>query len=116
MVNEPHGRRSKLHPFGWLKYGNKPCDLRKLNRCQAKAKSKGARCGNPAMKNNRVCWIHGGKSTGPRTLEGLERSRKAPWKHGYYSAESVAIRRHIGKVLRESKERIREINKELGST
>ncbi|WP_394893820.1 hypothetical protein ACG873_21575 [Mesorhizobium sp. AaZ16] len=32
--------------------------------------------------------MHGGKSTGPRTAEGLERSRKANWRHGYYAAEA----------------------------
>jgi hypothetical protein len=31
--------------------------------------------------------MHGGKSTGPRTPEGLERSRKARWIHGWYSRE-----------------------------
>ena len=33
------------------------------------------------MPNGR-CKFHGGKSTGPRTQEGLERSRRANWKHG----------------------------------
>jgi hypothetical protein len=31
------------------------------------------------MPNGR-CKDHGGKSTGPRTPEGLERSRRANWK------------------------------------
>jgi len=39
------------------------------------------------MKNGR-CRLHGGKSTGPRTPEGLERSRRARWKHGRYSREA----------------------------
>ena len=38
------------------------------------------------MANGR-CRMHGGPSTGPRTVEGLERSRRSNWKHGYYSAE-----------------------------
>jgi len=50
--------------------------------------------------------MHGGKSTGPRTPEGLERSRKANWKHGYYSAESIAMRRYITWLLRESRDLI----------
>jgi len=37
--------------------------------------------------SNGRCRVHGGKSTGPRTPEGLERSRRANWKHGYYSRE-----------------------------
>jgi hypothetical protein len=43
------------------------------------------------MPNGR-CRLHGGKSTGPRTPEGLERSRRANWKHGYYSRERKAER------------------------
>jgi hypothetical protein len=43
------------------------------------------------MANGR-CRFHGGKSTGPRTPEGLERSRKAGWKHGHYSAAAIAER------------------------
>jgi hypothetical protein len=31
------------------------------------------------MPNGR-CKVHGGKSTGPRTPEGLERSRRANWR------------------------------------
>jgi hypothetical protein len=38
------------------------------------------------MKNGR-CRMHGGASTGPRTAEGLERSRRARWIHGAYSRE-----------------------------
>ena len=38
------------------------------------------------MKNGR-CRVHGGLSTGPRTPEGLARSRRANWKHGAYSRE-----------------------------
>jgi hypothetical protein len=39
--------------------------------------------------------MHGGLSTGPRTPEGLERSRKARWMHGRYCAEARAKRREI---------------------
>ena len=44
------------------------------------------------MPNGR-CRMHGGMSTGPRTLEGLARSRRANWKHGRYSSEAKAERR-----------------------
>ena len=43
------------------------------------------------MPNGR-CRLHGGKSTGPRTPEGLENSRRANRKHGHYSAEAKAER------------------------
>jgi hypothetical protein len=39
------------------------------------------------MANGR-CRMHGGKSTGPRTPEGLERSRRANQKHGHYTLEA----------------------------
>ena len=61
-------------------------------RCGARRKSDGGSCLQPAMPNGR-CRMHGGKSTGPRTAEGLARSRAANWKHGHYSAEAIAERR-----------------------
>ena len=51
------------------------------------------------MKNGR-CRVHGGKSTGPRTPEGLARSRRANWKHGRYSAEAEAERKAARAALR----------------
>ena len=51
------------------------------------------------MPNGR-CRFHGGPSTGPRTPEGLERSRKARWKHGRYSAKSIEDRRELRALLR----------------
>jgi hypothetical protein len=64
---------------------------RAARRCGARRRADGCPCTQPAMANGR-CRFHGGKSTGPRTSEGLERSRKANWKHGYYSAEAKAAR------------------------
>src|SRR3954465_7630171 len=60
-------------------------------RCAARRTFDGGSCQQPAMANGR-CRMHGGKSTGPRTAEGLERCRKARWKHGYYSAADKAAR------------------------
>jgi hypothetical protein len=34
-----------------------------------------------------------GKGHGPQTPEGLERCRRSSWKHGYYSADTKAVRR-----------------------
>jgi len=71
--------------------------LRKANaapRCGARSKRTGKPCRAAAMPNGR-CKVHGGKSTGPRTLEGLERSRRANRKHGYYSREAKAERSRV---------------------
>jgi hypothetical protein len=63
-------------------------------RCGARSKRTGKPCRTAAMPNGR-CKVHGGKSTGPRTPEGLERSRRANWKHGYYSREAKAERSRV---------------------
>jgi hypothetical protein len=57
------------------------------------------------MANGR-CDMHGGKSTGPRTPEGLARSRRAGWKHGFYSAAAKATRREARARLRALRELI----------
>jgi hypothetical protein len=62
-------------------------------RCGAKTRHK-TRCLNPGMRNGR-CRLHGGLSTGPRTPEGLERSRKARWVHGERSEEALLRGRHL---------------------
>ena len=100
MPNEPHEHRR-----GWLKHGNPPGDFTKAARCGAKTR-RGTACQCPGMKNGR-CRMHGGLSTGPRTAAGLERSRRARWKHGAYSRETRAL-------LAESRRRRRELWALLG--
>src|SRR4029077_9803021 len=63
-------------------------------RCGARSKRTGKPCRGAAMPNGR-CKVHGGKSTGPRTPEGLERSRRANWKHGHFSREAKAERSRV---------------------
>ena len=63
-------------------------------RCGARSKRTGKPCRGAAMPNGR-CKLHGGKSTGPRTMEGLERSRRANWKHGHFSREAKAERSRL---------------------
>ncbi|HME23426.1 MAG TPA: HGGxSTG domain-containing protein [Acetobacteraceae bacterium] len=62
-------------------------------RCGARTR-RGDPCRSAAMPNGR-CRMHGGKSTGPRTAEGLERMRRAKTKHGSYSAETIQLMRAI---------------------
>jgi hypothetical protein len=81
MTDAPHAHAWRAH-----------LDLaHRAPRCGAKRRD-GDSCASPAMPNGR-CRMHGGKSTGPRTPEGLQRSRKSGWKHGYYSAEAKRVRR-----------------------
>ncbi len=76
---------------GRLRNGNPPGDLRLALRCGARTRV-GLACGQPAMKNTR-CRLHGGRSTGPRTVDGLARSRRARWVHGGRGRAYVEMRR-----------------------
>ncbi|MBY0451292.1 MAG: hypothetical protein K2X01_11775 [Cyanobacteria bacterium] len=53
------------------------------------------------------CRFHGGKSTGPKTAEGLGRSQKANWQHGHYYRETKeklkAMRQAMATVLNPKK-------------
>ena len=60
------------------------------------------------MKNGR-CRLHGGKSTGPKTPEGIERIKQAHLKHGEYTKETIASRKEFNALLRKLKETIHEI-------
>src|SRR5215831_9930359 len=83
---------------GWLRNGNVPGDLSNARPCGARTRL-GSACRAPAMSNGR-CRMHGGASTGPRTREGLARSRRARWKHGFYSAEAKVQRRLTRDLLK----------------
>ncbi|WP_308445699.1 HGGxSTG domain-containing protein [Methylobacterium organophilum] len=71
-------------------------------RCCARTR-KGFSCEGPAMANGR-CRMHGGASTGPRTAEGLARSKRSTWKHGRHSARYVALKRLIKRATRDLEE------------
>jgi len=75
-------------------------------RCGALTRAKGACC-QPAMPNGR-CRLHGGKSTGPRTDEGIERIRAARTIHGAYGAEAMELRDMI-RVLKARTRRLSEM-------
>jgi hypothetical protein len=79
------------HGTGVLRNGNPPGDLRLAPRCGARTRA-GCGCRQPAMANGR-CRLHGGRSTGPRTVEGRERCRRARQTHGLRGAPFIALRR-----------------------
>lgn len=106
MTNRPHAKR-----LGQLKNGNPSGDFRTAIRCGAKTR-RGTACLGPAMKNGR-CRMHGGLSTGPRTAAGLERSRRANWKHGAYSRETREAQQ-LARLNRRRFEQLIEQGKTLG--
>jgi ribosomal protein L32 len=75
-------------------------------RCGARTRS-GRSCQGPAMSNSR-CRMHGGKSTGPRTAEGLARIRAARTTHGMRTAEMEQMRKLV-RQLRAGAKRLVEM-------
>jgi hypothetical protein len=86
--------------LGRLKNGGVPCDITKLPRCQAKAKSTGQRCRQIAMKGKRVCFIHGGKSPGAKT------GNKNALKTGLHTAKATAERHYFRQLIKSAKDLI----------
>ena len=70
-------------------------------RCQAMSKRTKHQCGSPAMHGKRVCRIHGGKSTGPKSDAGRQRCAEAKTTNGW---ETRAIRAERRQKLAELKE------------
>ena len=52
------------------------------NQCQAISKRTKQQCRAPAIKEMTKCRFHGGKSTGPKTQEGIQRCKKVKTIHG----------------------------------
>jgi hypothetical protein len=86
---------------GHLKNGNPAGDYLAAPRCGAHTRS-GTSCRQPAMPNGR-CRFHGGLSTGPRTAEGLARSRTARFVHGGRTAEIIDLRSAAARSARRMK-------------
>ena len=53
--------------------------------------------------------MHGGVGTGPRTAEGLARSRRSRWKQGLYSAEARAEQKRVRELLTQSRELLKQM-------
>ena len=92
--------------LGWLRHNNRAADpriLRLAPRCTARRKHDKQPCGNPAVSGSTVCRMHGGKSKGPKTAEGLARCRKAAWKHGKRSVKHREYRREMRAFLQQTR-------------
>jgi hypothetical protein len=71
-------------------------------KCGAKTRS-GEPCKKLGMKNGR-CKFHGGKSTGPKTLEGKLRAALSNYKHGFYSKAAKEERRQTAEWIRQTRQ------------
>lgn len=81
-------------------------------KCQAHSRS-GKQCGNFAVKGKRVCKLHGGWSTGPRTEAGRDRIRLARTKHGKYSANATRERVLFRLLMQSYKQELKAVGKTL---
>jgi hypothetical protein len=70
--------------------------LKDATRCGAKTR-RGTPCAGMAMPNGR-CRMHGG------TSPGAPKGNRNAWKHGHYSAEAIALRRLIRRLLSDAAE------------
>ena len=69
-------------------------------RCLAKTRG-GSPCQKAAIAGKGRCRLHGGASTGPRTVEGRARIAAANFKHGNRTKERLAENRERAAVNRE---------------
>ena len=61
-------------------------------RCTANSSRTKTQCKRPALRSSKpvVCQFHGGRGSGPKTVEGKARIAAAHTKHGEYSKEAKA--------------------------
>jgi len=76
-------------------------------RCGAKTRQ-GTACQKPTLKARTRCQLHGGKSTGPKTVEGRQRVSEAHYKHGRRTNTQVTADRERAQVNREIRAALRE--------
>ncbi|AOL93013.1 HGGxSTG domain-containing protein [Porphyrobacter sp. LM 6] len=72
-------------------------------RCGARTRSGGG-CEAPAVKDKARCRMHGGAQG-----SGAPRGNRNALKSGLYTAESLALRRHVSQLIRESRKIIEEM-------
>ncbi|HXT78799.1 MAG TPA: HGGxSTG domain-containing protein [Acetobacteraceae bacterium] len=102
-VEDPTRREAPSPRTGPLRNGNPRGNPNLAPRCGARTRQ-GCPCKGPAMRNGR-CRMHGGKSTGPRTAEGLARLRAAARaRHGgEAAAEARAFTRSCRVLIRHTR-------------
>ena len=84
-------------------------------RCGAKTR-RGTGCQRPANKKNGRCRLHGGASTGAKTLEGRDRISQVNLRHGKYTKDKLEKRRENAAKGRAIKKELRHIERHLLST
>ena len=81
-------------------------------RCLAKTR-KGTLCQSPAYRHNGRCRLHGGLSTGAKTVAGLKRISDANLKHGRYTKDNLAKKRGAAQLGRKVMAELKLIEQRL---
>ena len=81
-------------------------------RCGAKTR-RGTECQRPAHKHNKRCSLHGGRSTGARTPEGLQRISEANLRHGRFTKDRLERQRRAAEVGRKVRAELKLIEQRL---
>ena len=81
-------------------------------RCGAKTR-RGTECQRPAYKQNGRCGLHGGKSTGARTPQGLQRISEANAHHRRYTKDKLEGQRRAAEVGRKCRIQLKMIEERL---
>ena len=68
-------------------------------RCHARTR-KGSLCRKPALKGKNRCQLHGGKSTGARTAEGLQKLRDIHLVHGQRTRQAIEDHRRFMREIK----------------
>ena len=68
-------------------------------RCSAKTR-RGTPCLKPALKDKKRCQLHGGKSTGATTAEGLQKLRDIHFIHGQRTRKSIEDHRRFMREIK----------------
>ena len=77
-------------------------------RCEARTR-RGTLCKRPGSKQNGKCRLHGGRSTGPKTEQGLARLTASKITHGQTTAANRAKSKHRADFGRQVRAELRKI-------
>jgi hypothetical protein len=81
-------------------------------RCGAKTR-RGPPCQRPARKVNGKCRLHGGRSSGPKTREGLAKIAVANTTTGQHTKAMITKRREDAEIAKRLRDRLRVIEQNL---
>lgn len=74
-----------------------------MSRCNAISKRSREQCKNWAIRNKTKCKFHGGKATGPRTINGKIKSINGNLIHGFRAKATVEYLCILRNTLRQKK-------------